>query len=652
MATRIPRCPALIVALTIWTGLTLALTAVPPIQAAAPPITYSFESLATLPQAAPGIPTKYLARDFEIGGFNNSATSFWAADFNASGAQPPWAAAEGEGLWITHQAGAPDLVARSGGLDPEGVTFSNGFPGPVSINDAGDGAFAFRLLPAPCCGANAVLNAGVYRYDHVTDGVTTIAKTGSPAPGGGTFAGFNFGTSINGSGNVVFQGVIKTPNGTYPNPADGLALYGVGIFKADSGNTITPVVVPGDPAPSGGNFNNLRNSWLNDHGDIAFGGHTTAAGEAACATLSCSESIYQRYASNSTIVSIAHRGDLAPVPGGLKYDYAFGPRNNNRGQLVFVGCLTPTVGVSCGNNRGVFWYHDGVVSAVAYPGLVFQAEGTNYTAIRASNTVNNYYINDAGDIVFALQYDADANGDGAKDSGVFTYSGGVYEVVAKTGDVIPGVGTVAHIAQPVNAAAASSPNGYSLINNRGQVMFQATLSNGTGVLLLASPTPAFSCITADVTVKCAAVADSRTSSGSPSSNFGYATYLRTRGTTSPLHNSYLKFDVRGLNGTVQDAKLRLYAYDGGNNGGPVYSVPTTWTETGIKWTNQPPLTGTPLSTLGAVPTDSWAEYSVTSAITTGLLSFGLTTPSADSLYFHSREAFASQKPELVITLNP
>jgi hypothetical protein len=488
-STDAARRPALLLVLA-GVAVLLLTPAAQPTLATAPPADYSFELLATMPQAAPGIPGKYLARDFELGGFNDSGSAFWATDFNAVAAQPPWAAAEGEALWMTRHGGAPELVAASGGLDPEGVTFSNGFPGPVSLNDAGDGAFAFRLLPAPGSGASTVLNAGLYRYDHANGQVTTIAKSCRPPYSGcGPFAGFNFGVHINGRGDVVFHGVTKTSAGTYPNPEDGGALYGVGIYQADAQNNIAPIVVPGDPAPSGGLFNNLRNAWQNDRGDIAFGGHTDAAGEVACATLSCAESIYLRHADDGTIESIAHRGEVAPVPGGLKYDYAFGPRVNNRGELVFVGCLTPTVvaAISCGTSRGVFHYHDGAVEAVAYPGQAFMAEGDSYTAIRAANIVNNYYVNDAGTVVFTLQYDADVNGDGIKDSGVFTKANGEYEVVAKTGDVIPGVGTVAHMSQPVNVAATSSPQGYSLINNRGTVLFQATLSDGTGALLVAKP---------------------------------------------------------------------------------------------------------------------------------------------------------------------
>jgi len=126
---------------------------------------------------------------------------------------------------------------------------------------------------------------------------------------------------------------------------------------------------------------------------------------------------------------------------------------------------------------------------VVYPGQTFTAEGDSYTAIRASNIVNNYFVNDPGEVVFLLQYDADVNGDAHKDTGLFTWSDGDYEVVAKSGDVIPGVGTIRHMEKPVinPTTNASSPQGYAVSNSRGQVLFQVTLDDGTGSLLLATP---------------------------------------------------------------------------------------------------------------------------------------------------------------------
>lgn len=640
---------------TLAAILGLAAVAVPATRAAAPGPDYTFQELTRIVTPAPGLAGKYLVRDIEADGLNDSGEAIFGPEINST-ATPLPPATDGDSIYI-HRNGQHILLANSGGTDPEGVTYGpTGFLGPTDINNAGDALFAFRLLPAPP-GGDARLNAGLYRYKKGTGVVSTLAKTGSAKPGGGTFSGMQFGTSLNNNGDGTFQGIFETSFGTYTYNSK---VYGSGVFKVDAANNLSAVVLPGDsaPVPAGSVFKNLRNSWINDRGDIVFGGFTNMETIACTTTVSCNErGIYVKWAATGTIQNIIRVGDVAPITpaGNWVFDvFTFGGRINYRGDIVFVGTVKNTVTGTIG--RGLFLWRPGSgLQALVYPGFSLPDGSDSLPVLEVSSVVQNYFLNDAGDVSFNVAYNRDVNSDGKPDSGLFVWSNGTYWRVAKTGDVIPGIGTVVHMAQPnggLPGSGAPNPGGRALINSKGQVLFVAMLTDGTARLLLATPTSGYSCTTLATTVTCATIADARTSSGSPTSNFGTSTYLRTRGSTSPLHNSYLKFDVRGLNGTVQDAKLRLYAYDGGVNGGSVYSVPTTWTETGIHWNNQPPLSGSPLSTLGAVPVNSWAEFSVTSAIASGLLGFGLTTPSADSLYFHSREAYASQKPQLVITLNP
>jgi len=83
--------------------------------------------------------------------------------------------------------------------------------------------------------------------------------------------------------------------------------------------------------------------------------------------------------------------------------------------------------------------------------------------------------------------DADDNGDGIADTGLYVSSRGSLHLVARTGTVIPGVGTIAHL-QPPGPVGNAYPNSGAIINDRGQVFFQATLGDGTtGVLLVATP---------------------------------------------------------------------------------------------------------------------------------------------------------------------
>jgi hypothetical protein len=70
------------------------------------------------------------------------------------------------------------------------------------------------------------------------------------------------------------------------------------------------------------------------------------------------------------------------------------------------------------------------------------------------------------------------------------WSHGSLRLVARTGTVIPGVGTIAHLAMNVLVVLESPafvPNNGAHNNDRGQVVFGATLSDDRGVLLGATP---------------------------------------------------------------------------------------------------------------------------------------------------------------------
>ncbi|HEY8059380.1 MAG TPA: hypothetical protein VID94_11535, partial [Acidimicrobiales bacterium] len=72
---------------------------------------------------------------------------------------------------------------------------------------------------------------------------------------------------------------------------------------------------------------------------------------------------------------------------------------------------------------------------------------------------------------------------------------------------------------------------------------------GAGVLALGAP----DAVAADVVV--APVADSRVLQASPTVNTGTASRLDV---DNPGEQSYLRFTVTGVTGTVQSAKLRLF----------------------------------------------------------------------------------------------
>jgi hypothetical protein len=157
------------------------------------------------------------------------------------------------------------------------------------------------------------------------------------------------------------------------------------------------------------------------------------------------------------------------------------------------------------------------------------------------------------------------------------------------------------------------------------------------------------------TFEFAASADTYANQAAPGNNYGTATTFRVLNSAGGSQASYLRFNVSGLTRPVQSAKLRLYVTNSSDQGGAIYSVANTylgtatpWTETGLTWSNAPAIGGTPLSSIGAVATNTWIEFDVTAALAgNGMYAFGLQTTSANDARYSSKEA-SSNQPELVI----
>ena len=154
------------------------------------------------------------------------------------------------------------------------------------------------------------------------------------------------------------------------------------------------------------------------------------------------------------------------------------------------------------------------------------------------------------------------------------------------------------------------------------------------------------------TLTFAPVADADVNEGSPNTNYGTNILLRLDGGADPDREGYLRFNVSGITGTVQSAKLRLYSPNGTDNGPEVYPVSdTTWGETAIKWSNKPARGATALADVAKVTTNTWVEYSLSPVTVTanGLYSFVLVAQSTDGVDFQSRDN-TTNPPQLVLTV--
>ena len=154
------------------------------------------------------------------------------------------------------------------------------------------------------------------------------------------------------------------------------------------------------------------------------------------------------------------------------------------------------------------------------------------------------------------------------------------------------------------------------------------------------------------TTTLAPVADAYVDSSTPTTNYGTNAQLIVD--ASPVRETFLRFSLSALSGTVQDARLRLHVADVTNaespNGGTVAVVSNnSWTENGLTYNNRPTSWGATVASVGAVSRNTWVEIPVTSAVTTGgQLTLGLRSTNDDGAFYDSRQT-AATAPQLIVT---
>ena len=143
-------------------------------------------------------------------------------------------------------------------------------------------------------------------------------------------------------------------------------------------------------------------------------------------------------------------------------------------------------------------------------------------------------------------------------------------------------------------------------------------------------------------------ADAYVDSSQPTTNFGTSTSLRVDG--SPTVNSYLRFNVSGLSGTITRVRLLVFANSAGSLGIKASKVAdTTWGETTITY-NTAPAIGSALNTSAAFGAGTWVTIDVSGYVTgNGTYSFVITDPSATAVSLAARESGTNAEQLIVDT---
>jgi hypothetical protein len=365
---------------------------------------------------------------------------------------------------ITGAKGATTQLARSGEPAPGGGTFGFGVEPGLRVNGAGMAAFAYYLEPFTF---PVGMNAGVYRSGPAgTRAVVVPGQTASPT--GGVFLGAAEDTSINDAGAVAFSGIVASANGV----SDGV---GIGTFVAPLDGPVQRLVVPGDPAPGGGTFDYAAMPSINAAGDVAFTGHFAGTPCLANApqdiVIGCFRDLFLRKAASGQVARLTGLG--ATAPGGGTFLDVLHPLAGDNGDVLFQGVVDTGVGIFL----GVFLAHGGHVEVIAREGTAMPGGGR---FLSGGFQPGNADLNDRGDVAFSATLDTDDNGDGLLDQGLYRWTSGKLTVVVRTGVVLPAGQVIA--LQPLALLGTFDPFTGAAINHARRVLWQATVVDAGGSL--------------------------------------------------------------------------------------------------------------------------------------------------------------------------
>jgi hypothetical protein len=386
------------------------------------------------------------------------------------------------GLW-SEGTGSLKLVAADGvhaPVLPNGVNFSFGtihelnkwiFTDFPLLNDAGQTSVSAGLAGT---GVNVTNNFGTW-FGNDLNSLALLARRGSPAPG--TSASTVFGelqlvTSINELGQAA---MIASLQGN-----------GVVGFWAGSPGGLTLVSRDGTPAPGTAGGVNFIDYFApiasNNAGQIVF--EAVLFGGDVVEGIN-DEGLWSDVSGSLELV-VRRGSQAAGAPPGTNYGsftFSSWPLLNDAGQIAFHAGLEGD-GVDEGNNEGIWVGAPGSLALVARRGL--QAPDSESGVSFAD--LNYPALNSTGQIAFRAIVAGDSV-NSTNDRGIWaTDASGELQIVARTGgelEVAPGdVRTLTDLDFVI--ATGNSDGRRSAFNNRGQLVFWASFTDGSQGVFVSS----------------------------------------------------------------------------------------------------------------------------------------------------------------------
>lgn len=310
-----------------------------------------------------------------------------------------------QGLYRVKNGITTQLV-REGDAAPGGGTFDDFYD--IQFNNLGQTSFYATMT-------SSGYTSGIFQADG--GGVTSVARGGQAAPGGGTY-GFAAFPDLNNLGEINFEASASSPS--------------TGGIYVDHGTSANLIAAYDSTAPDGSLIYSFTRSFHNDHGQVAYGVISNG-------TYGTDQLSVYRYNADHTTTAIAEMGTT--TPDGYTYQLVTAEDINNAGQVLYTAMVTAPGSTSWTNH---LFMGDGTTTHTVL--------SLGQEAVDGLGTISGYSdvaFNDAGQIVFKVTLEGDDVPSYRTDA-LYAYDPGVGLIqLARTGDMIPiGDGTgrsISHI---------------------------------------------------------------------------------------------------------------------------------------------------------------------------------------------------------------
>jgi hypothetical protein len=313
-----------------------------------------------------------------------------------------------------------------------------------------------------------------------------VVRKGAAAPG--TAAGVNFSgvgglITFNSAGQVAFTGSLTGSGVTSANNS--------GIWVSAAGG-VALLARSGDPAPgtaAGVSYVLFSSPVINSTGRVAFSA-TARAGTSGTAP----RGVWVGTPGN--VALLARVGNAAPsTPAGVTFSVInSSPRLNAAGQTLFQGILSGS-GVTASNDSGIWKGVPGAVAKVYREGDPAPGAGAGTLFGEAFNGGES--INDRGEVVFVNELTG-PNVTTANDRSIwFVDAAGNFTLVAREGDAFAVARDDSRVLSffTTRSGSGDEAGSFSGFNDRGQIAFHATFTDGSSGIFVASPLVGVSTVT-------------------------------------------------------------------------------------------------------------------------------------------------------------